>query len=34
MTTNLLQLARANGNPVIEGNRVTFVWKGKSAFDF
>ena len=32
MTTHpLLQLARANGNPVIEGNRVTFVWKGKSA---
>jgi enterochelin esterase-like enzyme len=28
---NLYQLARANGNPVIEGNRVTFVWKGKSA---
>lgn len=27
----LLQLARATGNPVIEGNRVTFVWKGKSA---
>ena len=25
MTTNLLKLARANGNPVIEGNRVTFV---------
>ena len=31
MTTHLLQLARANGNPVIEGNRVTFVWKGRSA---
>lgn len=31
MTTNLLQLARTYGNPVIEGNRVTFVWKGKSA---
>ncbi len=28
---NLLDLARANGNPGIEGNRVTFVWKGKSA---
>ena len=28
---NLYQLARANGNPVIEGNRVTFVWQGKSA---
>ncbi len=27
MTTNLLQLARTIGNPVIEGNRVTFVWK-------
>ncbi|MBK6793226.1 MAG: hypothetical protein IPG80_12000 [Anaerolineales bacterium] len=27
MTTNLLHLARANGNPVIEGNRVTFVWQ-------
>lgn len=31
MPTHLLHLARANGNPVIEGNRVTFVWKGKSA---
>ena len=31
MNTNLLQLARQFGNPVIEGNRVTFVWKGKSA---
>jgi enterochelin esterase family protein len=30
MNTNLLQLARQFGNPVIEGNRVTFVWKGKS----
>lgn len=30
-THPLLQLARTNGNPVIEGNRVTFVWKGKSA---
>jgi enterochelin esterase-like enzyme len=28
---NLYQLARANGNPVIAGNHVTFVWKGKSA---
>ena len=31
MNTNLLELARKNGNPVIEGNHVTFVWKGKSA---
>lgn len=31
MPTNLPQLARAYGNPVIEGNRVTFVWSGKSA---
>lgn len=31
MTHHLLQLARKFGNPVIEGNRVTFVWKGKSA---
>ncbi len=31
MTTNLLELARKLGNPVIEGNQVTFVWKGKSA---
>ncbi|NOH01158.1 MAG: esterase family protein [Chloroflexi bacterium] len=31
MTHNLLHLARANGNPVIEGNHVTFVWQGKSA---
>lgn len=31
MTTHLLELARKNGNPVIEGNQVTFVWKGKSA---
>lgn len=32
MTLNpLLKLARTSGNPVIEGNRVTFVWKGKSA---
>jgi enterochelin esterase family protein len=30
-THSLLQLARANGNPVIEGRRVTFVWQGKSA---
>jgi hypothetical protein len=28
---NLLELARTNGNPIIEGNRVTFAWKGKSA---
>lgn len=34
MKSTLLQLARANGNPVIEGNRVTFVWKGKSAPHF
>lgn len=31
MPNNLLQLARTYGNPVIEGNRVTFVWEGKSA---
>ncbi|MBN8583067.1 MAG: esterase family protein, partial [Anaerolineae bacterium] len=31
---NLYQLARINGNPVIEGNRVTFVWQGKSAPHF
>ena len=31
MTHHLLQLARTIGNPVIEGNRVTFVWKGKTA---
>ncbi len=31
MNTNLLELARKNGNPVIQGNQVTFVWKGKSA---
>jgi enterochelin esterase family protein len=31
MNINLLELARKSGNPVIEGNRVTFVWKGKSA---
>ncbi len=27
MTTHLFQLSHANGNPVIEGNRVTFVWQ-------
>jgi len=27
----LVQRARANGNPVIEDERVTFVWAGKSA---
>ena len=31
MTINLLELARKNGNPIIDGNRVTFVWEGKSA---
>lgn len=31
MNINLLELARKNGNPVIKGNQVTFVWKGKSA---
>lgn len=31
MNTNLLELARKNGNPIIQGNQVTFVWKGKSA---
>ncbi len=31
MDTKLLELARKLGNPVIEGNQVTFVWKGKSA---
>jgi enterochelin esterase family protein len=31
MNTNLLELARKHGNPVIQGNQVTFVWKGKSA---
>ncbi|NWF62824.1 MAG: esterase family protein [Chloroflexi bacterium] len=32
MTTRpLLQLARTKGNPVVEGRRVTFVWKGRSA---
>lgn len=34
METNFLQLARQFGNPVIQGNRVTFVWKGKSAPHF
>jgi hypothetical protein len=27
MNTNLLELARKNGNPIIQGNQVTFVWK-------
>ncbi|HMX20804.1 MAG TPA: alpha/beta hydrolase-fold protein [Anaerolineales bacterium] len=30
-THPLLDLARKSGNPVITGNQVTFVWKGKSA---
>jgi enterochelin esterase family protein len=29
--THLLELAQKYGNPVIEGTRVTLVWKGKSA---
>ncbi|MBI5842377.1 MAG: esterase family protein [Chloroflexi bacterium] len=27
----LLERARADGNPVVEGSRVTFLWEGKSA---
>jgi len=34
MIAKLLQLARASGNPVIEGRCATFVWKGKSAPHF
>ncbi len=31
MNTKLLELARKQGNPIIEGNHVTFVWQGTSA---
>ncbi|MBI5955245.1 MAG: esterase family protein [Chloroflexi bacterium] len=27
----LLEQAKAHGNPIIEGNQVTFLWQGKSA---
>ncbi len=31
MSANLLELARQYGNPVIDGKRATFVWRGSSA---
>lgn len=31
LTSSLLTIARRTGNPVISGEKVTFIWQGKSA---
>lgn len=31
MTVSIIQRARETGNPVIGGNRATFIWEGKTA---